>query len=197
MILGDFSDGNSVEFLVVHVFDDEFGIFDSYDDTDMSVVRIVSISFELDDRSHCRGFTSWYSLCFCISYPLVCISSPGDCLVLCDIGGTVSPGKSSAQSGIDYLIGFISFLSSSACLKKTLGFFYRWFFIGNLWGYFLGNFDYWFYRRFFSNFQRLTFLLILFILSYQTDWLTRTCNNNHFANWKLSLKKFSIIRENA
>lgn len=51
MVLGDFSDGYCVEFLIVHIFDDKLGVFDSYDDTYVSVVGIISMSFELYNRS--------------------------------------------------------------------------------------------------------------------------------------------------
>ena len=119
MVLGDFSDSYSVEFLVVHVFDDEFSVFDSYDDTYVSVVGIISMSFELDDGSYGRGFTCWYSLCFRITDPLVCISSPGYILVLCDEGSTVSPRESSIQSRISNLVCFISLFYSGVCIKKA------------------------------------------------------------------------------
>ena len=108
MILGDFSDSYSVEFLIVHVFDDDLGVFDSYDDTYVSVVGIISMSFELDDGSYGRGFTCWYSLCFRITDPLVCISSPGYILVLCDEGSTVSPRKTRIMTTIFDTIHLVS-----------------------------------------------------------------------------------------
>ena len=104
MVLGDFSDGYCIEFLIVHVFDNKLGVFDSYDDTYVSVVGIVSVSFELYNRSYSRRFTGWYSFCFCITYPLICISSPGYILVLCDVGGTVSAGKARIVTTILYCI---------------------------------------------------------------------------------------------
>ena len=104
MIFWYFSDGYCVEFLIVHIFDNKLGVFDSYDDTYMSVVGIVSMSFKLYDSTNCWSFTSRYSLCFCITYPLICISSPGYILVLCDVGGTVSAGKARIVTTILYCI---------------------------------------------------------------------------------------------
>ena len=119
MVLGDFSDGYGVEFLVVHVFDDDLGVFDSYDDAYMSVVGVIPVSFELNDGSYSGSFTSGYSLCFRITDPLVCISSPGYILVLCDKGGTVSPCKSSVKTCVCNLICFVSLFYSRICIKKT------------------------------------------------------------------------------
>ncbi len=104
MIFWYFSDSDSIEFLIVHIFDDKLGIFDSYDDTYMSVVGIVSMSFELYDSTNSWSFTSRYSLCFCITYPLICISSPCHALILCDIGSTVSAGKTRIVAMILYSI---------------------------------------------------------------------------------------------
>ena len=119
MIFGDFSDGYGVEFLIVHVFDDKLSVFDSDNNSYMSVVGIVSMSFKLYDSTNSWGFTSRYSLSFGITDPLVCISSPGYTLVLCDESGTVSPRESSIQSRISNLVCFISLFYSGVCIKKA------------------------------------------------------------------------------
>ena len=104
MIFWYFSDSYGIEFLIVHIFDNEFTLFDSYDDTYMSVVRIVSMSFKLYDSTNSRSLTSRYSLCFCISYPLISIPSPCYCLILCNIGSTVSTGKTRIVTMVLYPI---------------------------------------------------------------------------------------------
>ena len=105
-----FSDSNSIEFLIVHIFDNQFALFDSYDDTYMSVVGIVSMSFKLYDSTNCRSFPCRYSLCLRIAYPLICIPSPCYRLILCNISSTVSPCKSSIQTCVSNFICFYSWL---------------------------------------------------------------------------------------
>ena len=104
MIFWYFSDSYCIEFLIVHIFDDKLGIFDSYDDTYMSVVGIVSMSFELYDSTNCWRLTSRYSLCFRITYPLIRISSPCHAFILCDIGSTVSAGKTRIVAMVLYSV---------------------------------------------------------------------------------------------
>lgn len=119
MIFGDFSDGYGVEFLIVHVFDDDLGIFDSDNNSYMSVVGIVSMSFKLYDSTNSWGFTSRYSLSFGITDPLVCISSPGYTLVLCDESGTVSPRKTGIMTMIFDAIRLVSSRKRIISIKKT------------------------------------------------------------------------------
>ena len=129
MVLGDFSDGYCVEFLIVHIFDNNLAVFDSYNDTYMSVVGIVSMSFKLYDSTNCWRFTSRNSLCFCITYPLICISSPGYTLVLCDVGGTVSPRESSIEACISNLICFCSRLCWGSSIEERITFLRCYFFL--------------------------------------------------------------------
>ena len=197
MVFWYFSDCYCVEFLIVHVFDNKLGVFDSYDDTYVSVVGVISVSFELYNRSYSRRFTSWYSFCFCIPYPLICISSPGYILVLCDIGGTVSPGESSIESCISNFVCFYSRLCWGSSIEERVTFLRGYFFLsgfcGRLFWSFCKRFCGWFFCWFISK----NFLLILFILSYKTDWLTCASNDDNFTNRKISFEELAIIRENA
>ena len=195
MIFWYFSDSDCVEFLIVHVFDDKLGIFDSYDDTYMSVVGIVSMSFKLYDSTNCWSFTSRYSLCFCITYPLISISSPGHRLILCDIGSTVSPRESSIEARVSNLICFCSWFCRSSSIEKCLRLLRCCccFLVGSfcycfLWG-FCDRLDGGFICRFLCH----DFLLFLLIFSYKTDWLTRSSNNNNLTDWKFSFEEFAII----
>ena len=193
MIFWYFSDRYCIEFLIVHVFDDKLGIFDSYDDTYMSVVGIVSMSFELYDSTNSWSFTSRYSLCFCITYPLICISSPCHALILCDIGSTVSPRESSIEACISNLICFCSWFCRRGGIEQCLRLLRCCFLVGSFCCWFLWGFCDRLDGGFIYHFLCHDFLLILLILSYKTDWLTRSSNNNNLTDWKFSFEEFAII----
>ncbi len=114
-----FSDRHFIDLTIVHIFHDDIIICDICDDTDVTVVAIISTSRELDDRTRNRFLSCFYSCGFRIFHPGIRISSPAYTLILCNIPGTVSPCKSTREPSILHRIARLKTCRYIYCSRTT------------------------------------------------------------------------------
>lgn len=116
VITWNLSNSNFIDFTIVHILHNNVIIRYISNDTNMSVIAIISSSGELYDSARDWLLTRWNSLCFCILYPSICIPSPCYSLILSNIPSTIPPCKTTWKSGIFYdITGFQSCLCINNC----------------------------------------------------------------------------------
>ena len=72
----DSPDSDLIESAIVHILHNDGIIGHIRNNTDMSIVSIISTPRELYNRSRNWSRSYFYSCGFCIPHPLICISSP-------------------------------------------------------------------------------------------------------------------------
>ncbi len=96
-----------IESTIVHVLHDDIAIFDTRDNTNVSIVPIVSTSRKLNNWPDDRSWSGFYTIIFRISHPWDRIPSPCHILILGHIPRTIPSNKSSSHSRIFYDISIL------------------------------------------------------------------------------------------
>lgn len=104
IIFWNFSNCHLIESSIVHIFDNHIIILYSSNDTNMSIIPIVSSTRKLYYRTNYWRRSCFFSLCSCISNPRTCITTPSYILILCNIPSTISSDKTSRFTSILYQI---------------------------------------------------------------------------------------------
>ena len=91
------SSSHFIEGTIIHIFDNHVIVIDRHNDTYMPVRRRESWPMIDNYSAWFCVIARWFSLFFCISYPVFGITTPCDIFILSDKTSTITPDKVSAS----------------------------------------------------------------------------------------------------